>query len=627
MIIYQGSCDDFIRLSLQEPTEIGVVILDRFTNLNINTNSFESSEFRSWNNSLPKLAAAIENSEIPPECEIGIEYTIQRNNYRIDAIICGQDQNGIESAVVVELKQWSVAESTDKPNYVYTVGGNGPSDYWHPSYQAVNYAGIIENFYAYVQDSPVKFHACSYLHNMDQSYANILGDVVCYPLVRDNPVFFKGQDKELAKFISSFIKKPCKELLYRIDHSSIRPSQKLSDMLCQSLLGNDFFSYSDEQADAVSSIVQIVRDSDRYGEKRTIIVKGGPGTGKSIVAVNILGQLVSPRRGEKSLNAAYFTSNLAPRLLYGKKLIEDDFRKQSISNLFRSPQTLCNAPFNSMACSLFDEAHRMYDWKGGTGLKRDVNVIEKCINASRVSVFFIDEDQAVTVHDYATIERICSIADKCNSRVIQGFELKAQFRVIGGTNYLDFVSCLLGYVSEKSYYKNFDNYEVRVFDTASSMREALRTKNNLYGDSRMVAGYTYEWRTKKDHDDGYDIILDDGDFNAKWNMNKSDYSWLYDKESFEDVGCIHICQGLDMQYCGVIIGKDFRYEDGMVLFDQTKIAKSDLSSGIRTCKDRNKANRLIRNTYNVLLTRGMRGTFIYCEDDSLRDHIKEMIGQ
>lgn len=624
MIVYEGSCGDFIHQSLfsgDKPT-IGEIILDRFNNLHIGNSS---QEFKSWNNSLPAFAKVLQNSSVPRDSDIGIEYNIRGNRQRIDAMICGTDEKGEETAVIVELKQWSTAYRTDKPFFIRTVGGNGADDYWHPSYQAANYAGMIENFYAYVQETPVKFKSCSYLHNMDRPNSTILGDVRLYPQVEQSPIFLKGDERKLADFISKFIKGPCKDLLYRIDHSEIRPSPKLSDMLREALNGNDFFSYSYEQADAVSSIVQIVRDSARYGEKRTIIIRGGPGTGKSIVAINVLGQLISPQTGEQSLNAAYFTSNRAPRDLYMKKLIEEDYTKSSISNLFKSPRSLADFSYNSMSCSLFDEAHRMYDWKGGTGLKREINLVEKCINASKVSVFFIDEDQAVTVHDYATIEKIRAIADKCNSKVIFGPELKTQFRVLGGSDYLEFTRYLLGYNNAELPKRELTDYDLRIFDRASEMREELRKMNKKYKDSRMVAGYTYEWITKKDYDNGFDIVLDEGLFKAKWNMDKKDYSWLYDDKSFEDVGCIHTCQGLDMQYCGVIIGKDLRYKDGKLIYDPSQLAKTDRSSGIRTCKDPKKAKSLIRNTYNVLLTRGMRGTFIYCEDEGLKEYVKQLV--
>ena len=625
MIVYDDTCRNFIESSLNPSGRpIEDIVNERMASLHRGSGI---AEYRSWASSLPALAKVLRDSEIIGDAEIGIEYTIKGGNrHRLDAIICGADENEKEMAVVIELKQWSTADRTRKPNYVHTVGGNGEDDYWHPSYQAANYVGIIENFYAYVQDSPVGMESCSYLHNMPSANFQILGDALLYPHTKISPVFLEGDEDRLGNFIKRFIKRPCKDLLYRIDQSTIRPSPKLSEMLYDAINGNDFFSYSDEQADAVSSIVEKARDSNKYGEKRTIIIKGRPGTGKSIVAINALGQLTAPRNGEEKLLSVYFTTNKAPRLLFSKKLVDNDLRKSFINELFKHPVALKDAPYESIACSIFDEAHRMFDWKGGIGMKKGEHLIEKCIKASKVSVFFLDEDQAVTVHDYLNEDRLRDIAERCGSRVIEGPTLTTQFRVLGGDGYLNFIRSILGYGDTCPPF-DIEDYDVRIFDSACEMRESLREMNDRYGDSRMVAGYTYEWITKENYDSGYDIVLDGGDFKARWNMNKADYSWLYDACSFEDVGCIHTCQGLDMQYCGVIIGKDVRYEDGDIIYDQNANAKSDRSSGIRTCKDPVQAIRLIRNTYNVLLTRGMRGTFIYCEDEGLREYFKTALSR
>lgn len=620
MIIYSESCGRFISQCLSNPNSedrIGKVIADRMKSLSI---GFSEGSLHSWEYSLPFLARTLRDNDVPLDADISIEYRLDPTRYRVDALISGTDGMH-EQVVIIELKQWSTASYTSKPNFVHTFGGDGEGDYWHPSYQAANYAGILENFNAYVQDGNVSIHTCAYLHNMAEENEILLDDEVLYPAVSMSPVFLRNEEDKLANFIKKFIKGPKKELLYRIEKSEIRPSVALAEMLSSSLKGNDFFSYSDDQADAVSTIVQYARDSAKYGEKRTILIKGGPGTGKSIVAINAMGQLISPKSG-KSLNAAYFTSNSAPRLYYSKQLIGENYTKIALKNLFRSPVSLASAPENTYACSFFDEAHRMFDWKGGTGLKKGINVVEKAIKASKVSVFFIDEDQAVTIHDYATEQIIRDFAEKCGSKVINGPVLRTQFRVLGGNAYPSFIRHILGYPDNDYCPGIVSGYDFKIFDTASEMREALRLKNAEYGKSRMVAGYDYEWKTKKDHDSGYDIILDGGAFKAKWNMNATDYSWLFDDSSFDDVGCIHTCQGLDMQYCAVIIGPDMLYTDTGVTYNQSAIAKSDRSSGIRTLKDNDRATRLLRNTYNVLLTRGMRGTFVYCEDNRLSKYIR-----
>lgn len=461
---------------------------------------------------------------------------------------------------------------------------------------------------------------------MSRYDGEVLHDTSLFPRVKDYPVFLREDDELLAKFIKTRVQTPNKELLSKVENSPIRPSPKLIDLMYDSLHDNEFFSYSDEQAYAVSKIVHLVNDSLEYGERRTIIVRGGPGTGKSIIAINVLGKILKENFDHP--NAAYVTANSAPRNYYLKQLIEDEMKRAEIRGLFRSPVSLVNSQ-EEYACLLFDEAHRMYDWRGGIGVEKGVNVIERSMKATKVAVFFIDEDQAVTVHDTATIDYIKKLSKKCHKKVFDEITLKTQFRATGGNAYLDLVDSLLGYPSAPGGPFVLDNYDFRVFDSAEEMRNEICKMNENYRRCRMVAGYDYEWISKeKEHATEPDIVLDGGKFRARWNLRKDgepDYSWLFDDDSINEVGCIHTCQGLDMEYCGVIIGQDFRYEDRKIVYDQTKLAKSDRSSGIRTCKDEALAERLIRNTYKVLLTRGMRGTFVYCEDPALREHIRSLV--
>ena len=424
-------------------------------------------------------------------------------------------------------------------------------------------------------------------------------------------------------YVLLYIVKPDSDLIYNVDHSEPRPSKKIGEQLASALSGNEFFSYTDTQARVVSSIINYVEDSYKYGEKRTLIIEGGPGTGKSIIAINVMGKLANRKQG--NLNVAYFTANAAPRKYYLNQLTSDGLTKQQFRAFFKSPVSLTSSKSGEYTCALFDEAHRMYTWKGGVGLEKGVNLIKTAIKVPLVSVFFIDEDQAVTVFDAATKQLIMDTAEEQRSKVYLLPKLDAQFRVLGGNEYLDMITSFLGYHGTTDESGLIQNYDFRVYDSPTRMREDLRELNAKYGKTRMVAGYNYEWVSKKEAEK-YDIILENGNFKAKWNLRTDmpvDYSWLFDDNSFEQVGCIHTCQGLDMEYCGVIIGNDIRFEEGKLVFDQTKIAKSDRSSGIRNCNP-SLAERLIRNTYKVLLTRGMRGTFVYCEDEILRNHLREV---
>ena len=638
MIIYRESIGKFISQCFDGSAarNIGSVISEQMRLNGIGY--FGESQVNAWNASLPEMAKVLQESNVDRDIDVAVEYKLVQSRDRIDFLICGNDESGRENVVVVELKQWSQARPTKKQYFVNTFGGGGDGDYWHPSYQAYNYAQILLNFNEYVRNKKVGLPSCSYLHNMAEGNAVLLDDRQKYPLVETAPVFYHGQTKRLGEYISKFVKKLNKKLLYFIEDSRIIPSKYLAKMLAGAIEGNPFFSYDESQATSVAQIVETAVDSAKYGGKRTIIIKGGAGTGKSVVAVNALGQLINNKEAGHRLNTVYVTANAAPRTLYTQELINDDYRRTAIEGLFKYPTVFCRVGEDEYDCALIDEAHRIFDFKGGVGIKKGTHVLDDIIRGSRVTVFFIDQDQAVTTTDFANIDRIKEAAERMHSKVIEGkeLELKTQFRVTGGETYISFIKSFLGYWQEITSYHP-DKYEFKVFDSAAEMQKAVREKDDLFnqnrtvsGKCRIVAGYTYEWVSKGQYRDGpdYDIVLDEGTFKAKWNLRCSqlgnNYSWLNDPDSVDEVGCIHTCQGLDMNYCGVIIGKDLQYKDGKLIYCKDQIAKTDRNSGIRRSDDETAA-RLIRNTYHVLLTRGMLGTYVYCEDEGLREHLKEMI--
>ncbi len=638
MIIYRENIGTFIAQCFDGSAarDIGSIISNQMRLSGITY--FGESQVNAWNASLPEMAQVLKESGLDRDIDVAVEYKLVQSRDRIDFLICGNDDSEHENVVVVELKQWSQARPTNKQFFVNTFGGGGEGDYWHPSYQAYNYAQILVNFNEYVREKKVGLPSCSYLHNMAEGNAVLLDNKEKYPLVETAPVFYKGQKKQLGAYITKFVRKPNKKLLYEIEDSRIVPSKFLAKMLSDSIRGNPFFSYDEAQATSVAQIVETAVDSAKYGGKRTIIIKGGAGTGKSVVAINALGQIINNKEAGRRLNAVYVTANAAPRTLYSDELVADDFKKGAIKGLFRYPTVFCRQGEDAFDCALVDEAHRIFDFKGGVGIKKGTHVLDDIIRASRVSVFFIDSDQAVTTTDFATIDRIKDAAERMHSKVIEGkeLELKTQFRVTGGEMYISFIRSFLGYDNDVTSYRP-DKYDFRVFDSATEMQKAVAEKDDLYnrdhtvsGKCRMAAGYTYEWVSKGQFRDGpdHDIVLDSGAFKAKWNLRcreaGADYSWLNDPDSVSEVGCIHTCQGLDMNYCGVIIGKDLQFRNGEVRYCKDQIARSDRYSGIRR-SDYETAAKLIRNTYYVLLTRGMLGTYVYCEDEALREHLKNML--
>jgi len=247
--------------------------------------------------------------------------------------------------------------------------------------------------------------------------------------------------------------------------------------------------------------------------------------------------------------------------------------------------------------------------------------VKELINASKISVFFIDEDQIVTTKDIGSVSEIKNWAKELGSTVHESEDLTlaSQFRCNGSDGYLAFLDNLLGIRQTANFKFDFD-YDVKIFDDPNEMYEALK-KTNTRNKSRMIAGYTYEWVSKGDKSK-FDIVLSPS-FKKHWNFSTDEFA--IDPESFDQVGCIHSTQGLEFDYVGIIIGKDLRYENGKVITDKNQTAMSDKSSGVRTCKDLALADRIIRNTYKTLLSRGQKGCYIFCEDETFSKYLTNSI--
>lgn len=619
MIVYENIVNTFIEQCNNET--IGDLILAKCI---MNGFSVSESEVNSWNNSLPFVASVLDHPKIDPNINIAVEYNFNVNKARMDVLIFGLDEKKKKNVVIIELKQWSEARSSNVPNHVYTYIGKNYRDLEHPSYQAYRYKHILTGFNEFVQDNAVNISSCSYLHNMEDIHHFVMSDKGKFGFIKDSPVFLKGEEEKLRDFVSRNVKKNHRILLYEIDNSRIRPSKDFSNLMYNALRGEPIFSLDDEQANSVTTIVQQTKYALDTNQRRTIIIKGGPGTGKSIVAINALGQLLHPSDGSAPNNAVYCTTNYTPRAYYSETLIGHDYRQAAISELFKPIASFSRSRQFEYDCILLDEAHRAFDWKFGQGVKREVDLIDRLFYASRVNVFFIDENQVVTKDDYLTIDKIKEYAARYRSLVVEAsnLELSTQFRVLGGHSYIAFINSFLGYDDKKPKYKANNSYDFQVFDSPTKMWEALQAKQAEYPLSRLLAGYTHDWVSQHE-EDKYDFNLEGGKFKMKWNK-KTPLSYIKDETQFDRIGSIHTIQGVDMDYAGVIIGKDLIYRNGKILFDQSANAATDRASGIRSATPED-AERMIRNTYKVLLTRAIYGTYIYCEDKALNDYLKTLI--
>ena len=585
-------------------------------------NAGHDREYASWQNSMQFMRNIVDDSDIDDGVQICIEYNIPLTSKRVDFIIAGADNAGKDNIVIVELKQWQKADVVDDDMHycVKTYVANDHRIVCHPSYQAYSYSCFLKNYSQTISDDEINLVPCAYLHNYQPEYRQTLSNPIYKDWFEIAPFFIKNEVSEFSAFVKKFItKKSSKgDLLYHIDNGRLRPTKALQDSLASMVKGNKEFMLLDEQAVCFDMCLKTMNQCLKDGKKRTIIIQGGPGTGKSVLAVNLLMEFINHR-----LNASYVTKNSAPREAFLKLLTGGNaMTLAEIRQLFRSPFGLSSCDTNGYDCLIVDEAHRlvkkMYgDWNGE-------NQVKECISASLLTIFLLDEDQAVTTKDIGSVDEVRYWCNKFGSRLIMKDETKliSQFRCNGSDTYIQFINEILQRNEESIDVDLSDmNFDFKVFDNPNEMRDALRTKNEKDNKSRMVAGYCYDWNVKQRRDD-WDIMLEDG-FKAKWNL-ENDKVWAINPNSFEEVGCIHTAQGLEFDYVGVFIGKDLTYNPltRLIETNRTAISKDDKSSGIRSAKPEI-AHRLILNTYKTLLTRGQKGCYVYCEDPALREYIKQ----
>ena len=622
MIVYDGIKTDFLN-SVENDTIAVTIENNIYTKLKRHT---ARNEFRSWENSLEYMYKVLNDKEIPDDSGIAIEYNIPQTSKRVDFIITGYGKKEDPNVIIIELKQWDrLGAVPEKDAMVETYTGNAMREVVHPSYQAWSYSMLMRDYNQSVQEHDIQIHPCAYLHNYRRIEKDPIDDQHYQLYLKEAPAFTRGEVSKLRDFIKESVTVgDNKEVLYLIDNGKIRPSKSLQNSIASMLKGNQEFVMLDEQKVVYENILKLSKQSQVDGKKRTIIVHGGPGTGKTVVAINLLAELTADGQFVQ-----YVSKNSAPRNVYLQKL-KGVMKKSSVDNMFKGSGIYTQADQNIVHTILADEAHRL-NAKSGMFQNMGENQIKEIIHAAKCSVFFIDESQRVTLNDIGSVPEIEQRASEENAKVYK-MELVSQFRCNGSEGYLAWLDDVLDIRKTANYEMDDVDYDIRICDSPSEVYDIVVEKNKTPNHARLLAGYCWNWiKEGKNNSEVHDIKI--GDFEMSWNLGSSS-TYAIDDTSVNEVGCIHTSQGLEFDYVGVIIGNDLRYENGKVITDLTKRARTDQSlKGIKKMYKENPteaqkvADEIIKNTYRTLMTRGMKGCYVYCEDKELRDYLRERIAK
>ncbi len=615
MIVYQGSKSGFLRDT--DNRDIEDVVAAAY--LKRTGRYVPQAEIRSWRESLGQMAKVLRDNEMPDDLGVGIEYGIPQSSKRIDFLLSGRDANGRPHLVVVELKQWSESKLSSKDGIIIARrGGAFEREGTHPCYQAWSYAALLVGFNEAVHEGQVGVRPCAYLHNYVDD--GVINDAHYAPYIEMAPLFLRGDDERAR--LRTFIKQHVTygdnaDLLYRIENGRIRPSKMLADSLLKMLKGNREFVLVDDQKLVYETALALARCATAE-DKQVAIVRGGPGTGKSVVAINLLAAL-----SNLGLLTKYVSKNAAPREVYKAKLA-GQLRRVEIANLFAGSGGFVDTAPNTFDALIVDEAHRLNALSGLYGNLGE-NQIKEVIAASRCTILFVDDDQLVTLSDIGHSSELERWARALGAEVTH-LELSSQFRCNGSDGYLAWLDRVLGVRDTANSAFDREAFDFRVMASPNELHAVIAEKNRINNKSRMVAGYCWDWKSKR-NPDAYDIVIPEHGYQKQWNLGSDGSLWIVASDSVDEVGCIHTCQGLELDYVGVIIGPDLIARDGALLVSPERRSRMDRS--IRGYKKlmasdpagtRGRLDAIIRNTYRTLMTRGLKGCYVYCVDAETQEY-------
>lgn len=584
------------------------------------------SEVVSWGRSLPVLAHDLLQAGLD-SVEVLVEYRLPLTSKRADVVLAGaHPRTGAPSYVVVELKQWSHAHRWDGDPELVLVDGYPRDPRLHPVVQVSGYCSYLADFTKALHDMDDPLAGAAYLHNATGDSA--VGDLFTYPQTRLGRMFTGARRGDLVEFLRDRLdpKVPGAPYADALLSSAVAPSRQLLVVAAEEVQRRKQFTLLAGQRLAYSIVLHELERARAADGKAVVIVTGGPGSGKSVIALSLLGELA--RRGRTVLHATgsrSFTQTL--RKVAGS-------RAPRVQQMFKYFNSFADAERNGLDVLLLDEAHRIratsVDRYTRAALRTDRPQIDELVAAARVPVFLLDEHQVVRPGELGTVSDIERYAATLGLPVHR-IDLDGQFRCGGSEEYLQWVLKLLGLSAERPVgWEGDPAFAVRVADTPAEMETWLQGQVAQGYGARMAAGYCWRWSDPRPDGTLVPDVQVQG-WARPWNL-KGDRAaggappaalWASDPRGFGQVGCVYTAQGFEYDWSGVILGPDLVWREGR--FVSVRAANKDPDFANRARVSDAEFDRLVRNVYKVLLTRGMIGTVIYSTDEETRRHLREMM--
>jgi uncharacterized protein len=618
MRLYEGDISNFKQDVLSN------TIADKIANKfeEIYKRKAPKSEYRAWNSSMNFVKNIIDSSSLEDNM-IAVEYELPYSEKRIDVLLFGNDKNGNDNVVLIELKQWSnesVSDSGDDGT-VKVDFGKFVKEVPHPSLQAEGYYWYLKDFMMIFHEEPyMSLAACVYCHN----YTKGKNEILYHPKFKESlkiyPLFSKEDTIELGNYIKEKIGKgKGLEVFGKFIHSILKPSKKLLDHTGDMINKQQIFHLIDEQITAYKTIMSKAKNISKTKEKSVIIIKGGPGTGKSVIALEVMGELL--RNGHNVVHAtgsSAFTNTL--RKILG-------VRAASQFKFFNSFIDKTKYKENGIDVLICDEAHRIRkssESRYTPGyLRTGKPQIDELIRSSKLSIFFIDEHQIVRPSEIGSINLIKESAGRFGAKVYELVELQTQFRCGGSGKYLKWIEDILMMREEGQEIELGEDSKMgfTVVNSPHELKRVIDEKNKEKKNcARIVAGFCWSW-SKPRHDGTLVNDVKIGNFEMPWENKDQFWKWAIDDSGMEQVGTVYTSQGFEFDYIGVIFGNDLVWDT------QAKkwVARKENSCDGMVTRNNEKLEDHLKNVYRVLLSRAHKGVYVYFMDDSTRKYFESRI--
>lgn len=581
------------------------------------------AEKRSWRNSLPYLARDIDAAGLG-DIDVFLEYRLPLTSQRVDVVLSGvHPATGDPSIVLVELKQWSQVATFEEDPQLLSVEGL-PYPVLHPSRQVDGYRRYLQHYLEAFHGREHWVDAVAYVHGLTDRE----GRAVLEPGSEEATLFTGGDaDAMRAHLRSRLAPDPSGRASQLLLSSPVAPSPKLMEVAAEEIRERERFVLLGEQQLAADLIRHQIERAHSSGQKRVVIVCGGPGSGKSAIALSVLGEL--GREGKTALHATgsrSFTQTM--RKVAGH-------RSRDTQSLFKYFNNFSHAAPNSIDVLIADEAHRIRETSNTRFTKADLRSdklqIDELISVARVPVFLLDDNQVVRHGELGSTKDITRFAESQGYEV-SVIELKDQFRCGGSAAYIEWVEQILGLTAgdpAEAALPEDEEFEVLVVESPAEMERLLRQKEAAGFTAQISAGFCWPWSDPSKDGLVGDVII--GDWVRPWN-NKGDRRigsappsalWATEPGGFDQVGCVYTAQGFEFDWAGIILGPDIVWRDGH--FETVRSANRDPQFRSRDRISNAEFDRLVRHAYKVLLTRGMRGTLIYSVDPPTRDALRTLL--